>query len=60
MNVENAEKIDQYIADNPDAKLAKTHSVIIKGKSRDVQVYKIPLNLLFYNIRINKSKHSFF
>ncbi|MBT4327855.1 MAG: hypothetical protein HOD60_13275, partial [Candidatus Nitrosopelagicus sp.] len=43
--------IDQYIADNPDAKLAKTHSVIIKGKSRDVQVYKIPLNLLFYNIK---------
>jgi hypothetical protein len=51
MNVENAKKIDQYIEDNPDAKLTKTHSVIIKGQSRDIQVYKIPLNLLFYNIK---------
>lgn len=51
MNVENANKIDQYIAQNPNAKLAKTHSVIIKGQSRDIQVYKIPLDLLFYNIK---------
>lgn len=51
MNEENAKKIDQYIAQNPDAKLAKTHSVIIKGQSKDIQVYKIPLDLLFYNIK---------
>jgi hypothetical protein len=51
MNVENAKKIDRYIADNPNAKIAKTHSVIIKGKSKDIQVYKIPLDLLFYNIK---------
>jgi len=51
MNKENAEKIDQYLTQNPDAKLAKTHSVIIKGKSSDIQVYKIPLDLLFYNIK---------
>lgn len=51
VNEENAKKIDQYITQNPDAKLAKTHSVIIKGQSRDIQVYKIPLDLLFYNIK---------
>ena len=51
MNKENAEKIDQYIVQNPDAKLQKTHSVIIKGQNRDIQVYKIPLDLLFYNIK---------
>jgi len=51
MNEENAKKIDEYIAQNPDAKLPKTHSVIIKGESKDIQVYKIPLDLLFYNIK---------
>jgi hypothetical protein len=54
MNEENAKKIDEYIAQNPDAKLPKTHSVIIKGESKDIQVYKIPLDLLFYNIKNSK------
>ena len=31
--------------------MPKTHSVIIKGDSKDVQVYKIPLKLLFFNIK---------
>ena len=51
MNDENAKKIDDYIAQNPDCKLPKTHSVIIKGKSQDIQVYKLPLDLLFFNIK---------
>lgn len=51
MNEDNVRKIDQYIAQNPNAKLAKTQSVIIKGENKDIQVYKIPLNLLFYNIK---------
>ena len=48
---ENAQKIDEYIAQNPDCKLPKTESVIIKGESKDIQVYKLPLDLLFYNIK---------
>ena len=51
MNDENAKKIDDYIAQNPDCKLPKTHSVIIKGESHDIQVYKLPLDLLFFNIK---------
>ena len=51
MNEGNVKKIDEYIAQNPDAKLPKTHSVIIKGENKDIQVYKIPLKLLFYNIK---------
>ena len=39
MNDENAKKIDEYIAQNPDCKLPKTHSVIIKGENHDIQVY---------------------
>ena len=48
---ENEQKIDEYVAQNPDCKLPKTHSVIIQGQSQDIQVYKLPLDLLFYNIR---------
>jgi hypothetical protein len=51
MNDGNAKKIDEYIAQNPDCKLPKTHSVIIKGESHDIQVYKLPLDLLFFNIK---------
>jgi hypothetical protein len=51
MNEGNVKKIDDYIAKNPDSKLPKTHSVIIKGENKDIQVYKIPLDLLFYNIK---------
>tara|TARA_Y100001936_G_scaffold253283_1_gene317046 strand:+ start:4823 stop:5992 length:1170 start_codon:yes stop_codon:yes gene_type:complete len=51
MNDENAKKIDDYIANNPNCKLPKTHSVIIKGESHDIQVYKLPLDLLFFNIK---------
>ena len=35
MNNQNSEKIDQYIAQNPECKLQKTESVILKGKSQD-------------------------
>ena len=51
MNDENGKKIDEYIAQNPDCKLPKTHSVIIKGENHDIQVYKLPLDLLFFNIK---------
>ena len=48
---ENAKKINDYIQKHSDCKLNKTHSVIIKGESHDVQVYKLPLELLFFNIK---------
>lgn len=48
---ENEQKIDEYIAQNPDCKLPKTHSVVLKGTNHDLQVYKLPLDLLFYNIK---------
>ena len=51
MNENNSQAIDDYISKNPDAILGKKHSVIISGESQDIQVYKIPLNLLFYNIK---------
>ena len=43
--------IDKYIQNNPHIKLAKTHSVILRGVSTDLQVYNIPLKKLVYNIK---------
>ena len=53
MNFEkvNSEAINEYIQNNPNAKLSKTHSVILKGVSTDLQVYNIPLKNLVYNIK---------
>ena len=47
----NAKILDEYIANNPQATLQKTHSVVLSGRSVDLQVYKIPLEYLVYNIR---------
>ena len=47
----NAKKIDDYIQKHPDCKLTRTRDVIIQGKRVDLPVYRLPLDLLFYNIR---------
>ena len=47
----NGKIIDEYIANNPQAKVQKTHSVLVGGLNEDLQVYKIPLKHLVYNIR---------
>ena len=46
----NGELIDKYIANNPSAKLTKTHSVILKGVNTEIRVYNIPIKNLVYNI----------
>ena len=53
MNFEkvNSKAIDEYIQNNPHVKLAKTHSVILRGVSADLQVYNIPIKKLVYNIK---------
>jgi hypothetical protein len=47
----NASVLDEYIASNPQAKVQKTHSVLLSGQNVDLQVYKIPLKNLVYNIK---------
>ena len=46
----NAKKIDDYIQKH-DCKLKRNRDVIIQGKRVDLDVYRLPLDLLFYNIR---------
>ncbi|MDC0199910.1 hypothetical protein OAJ83_03570 [Candidatus Nitrosopelagicus sp.] len=47
----NGKIIDEYITNNPQATLPKTHSVLLEGQNVDLQVYKIPLKNLVYNIK---------
>ena len=47
----NGKIIDEYITNNPQATLPKTHSVLLDGQNADLQVYKIPLKHLVYNIK---------
>ena len=51
LDEENAKKIDAYIQKHPESKLNKTHAVILQGERVDLPVYRLPLDLLFYNIR---------
>lgn len=48
---ENAKKIQMYIEQHPSCELPKRKSVTIKGKNQEIPVYKIPLDLLYYNIK---------
>ena len=46
-----SQKIDDYIKNHPDCILKKTITVILSGKPTELQVYRIPTELTFYNIK---------
>lgn len=43
--------IQEYVDKNPDCKLPKTVSVMLHGQRRDLVVYRLPLEMTFYNIK---------
>ena len=47
---ENAKKIDEYIQKHPECKKNQTESVILEGSNEDLPVYRLPLDITFYNI----------
>ena len=54
MNNENSEdalKINEYIKNNPNCKVPKTITITLQGQRMDLQTYRLPLDLTFYNIR---------
>lgn len=54
MNNENSEdsiKINEYIQNNPDCKILKTITIILQGKRMDLQTFRLPLDLTYYNIK---------
>jgi len=50
-NTENLQKIENYIINNPSCKTNKTLTVLLQGENKELEVYRLPLDLLFFNIR---------
>ena len=53
---ENAKKIDEYIQKHPECKKNQTESVILEGNNEDLPVYRLPLDITFYNIKNGRFK----
>ena len=51
LDEENAKKIDAYIQQHSESKSNKTYAIVLQGERVDLPVYRLPLDLLFYNIR---------
>ena len=50
-NSEDSIKISEYIQKNPDCKISKTITIILQGKRMDLQTFRLPLDLTYYNIK---------
>ena len=49
-NDNNKSRIDEYIKNN-DCQINESVPVIIKGEKKNLSVYRLPIDLLYYNIR---------
>lgn len=50
-NTQSADKINKYISDNSECKILKVVPIKLQGKRIDLQTYRLPLGLTFYNIK---------
>ena len=51
INTNNEKLIENYIRDHPECKLVDSEPIYIKDKREHLDVYRLPFDLLFYNIR---------
>ena len=51
INTDNEKLIENWICDHPECKLEDSEPVYIKDKREHLDVYRLPFDLLFYNIR---------
>ena len=51
LNPDNKTSIDNYIVSHPESKLDKTFPISLKGQKKDLRIYLLPTEHLFYNIR---------
>lgn len=51
LNDNNKIHIDKYIQENPNSKLDTPFPIYLKGERKILNVYKLPIDMLFYNIR---------
>ena len=50
-NTENKIRIDRYIKEHPDAETGEHFPISLKGKKQSLVVYRLPADVLFYNIK---------
>ena len=50
-NIDNKNRIDEYIGNHDDCQVKESVPVIIRGEKIILSVYKLPIDLLYYNIR---------
>ena len=50
-NSENALKINEYIKNNPNCTVPKRITIVLQGKKTDLDTYRLPLDLTYYNIK---------
>ena len=55
-NLQNKISIDEYIKNHPDCKQTETVPVMLKGKRELLNVYSIPLEFLYFNIKNGRFK----
>ena len=51
LNFDNKTRIDKYISDNPKSKLKGGFPISLQEKKIVLTVCRLPISLLFYNIR---------
>ena len=51
INTDNEKRINAYIADHRDCRQRNTEPVYIQDERKDLERFRLPLNLLFFNIR---------
>lgn len=51
LNEENKIRIDVYIRQHPDSKTDEHFPISLKGKKQSLDVYRLPTDILFYNIK---------
>lgn len=50
-NTENALKITQYIKNHPNCTVPKQITIMLQGKKIDLETFRLPIELTFYNIK---------
>ena len=51
VNQDSKTRIEKYITEKPNCKEQEFVPLILKGQRRKIQVYRLPIKLLYYNIR---------
>ena len=51
VNQESKDRIDKYIKENPECEQRQVVPTVLKEERKEIPVYRLPIELLYYNIR---------